>query len=230
MFRIKAGSEITVVPAPGANAKVFQRTLTGTVLVMALFQRECFLLHASAVGVNGDAVVFSGDSGHGKSTLASSLHACGYSLLADDIAAIQVGETTHQVLPGNQEFKLWPDSVRNIGKHEHAYDRFFPDLEKRLVPVGERLQRDPLPLRSIYVLDFGETEEIERLSSRISAIELVRNTYGVTLLHDLRTADFFQQVVRLARSVPVFRLQRGRSLDRFDRFLAMVKEHLASRL
>jgi hypothetical protein len=27
--------------------------------------------------------------------------------------------------------------------------------------------------------------------------------------------------------VPVFRLRRGKSLDDFDRFLAMVKQHLA---
>ena len=226
-FRIHAGSEITIMPAPRVDTNLFQRILTGAVLAIALYQRQCFILHASAVVVDAGAVLFSGDCGYGKSTLASSLHSCGHYLLADDIAAIQVGETTHQVFPGIQEFKLWPDSVRNLGEQEENLHRFLPSYEKRLLPVAERLQREPVPLKSIYMLDFGDKEEIEILQPAQAAIELVRNTYGVTLLHELRTVDFFQQAVRLAKSVPVFRLRRGKSLDDFDRFLAMVKQHLA---
>jgi hypothetical protein len=172
--------------------------------------------------------VFSGDSGYGKSTLASSLHARGLHLVADDVAAIKVGETVHQVYPGNQDFKLWPDSVRNLGETEAAFDRFMPSCEKRLLPVAERLQRRPLPLRSIYMLDFGEQAAIEPLSPAQAALELVRNTFGITLLHSLRAADFFKQAVRIARSVPVFRLQREKSLTNFSHFLAMVQKDLTA--
>jgi len=229
-FCIHAGCEITAMPAPGAAEKPFLRTLSGGILAVALYQRGCFILHASAVVADGGAVVFAGDAGYGKSTLASRLHACGHHLLADDIAAIQVGETTHLVYPGIQEFKLWPDSVRILGEQEEHLDRYHPNAEKRLRPVAERLQREPVPLRLVYILDFGDKEEIERLRPAQAAIELVRNNYGVTILHDLRTADLFQQVTHLAKSVPVFRLRRAKSLDDYDRFLQMVRQHLTSTL
>ena len=229
-FRIHAGCDISAMRAPAAPDKLFLRTLTGSILSIALYQRGRFILHASAVAVDEGAVAFAGDSGYGKSTIASSLHASGHHLLADDIAVIQVGETTHHICPGNQEFKLWPDSVRNLGQEVDNLDRINPDLEKRLLPVAGGLQREPVPLKSIYILDFADKEGIDLLEPAQAAIELVRNTYGVTLLHELRTADYFRQVVRLAQSVPVCRLRRGKSLEHFDRFLAMVKDHLASRL
>jgi hypothetical protein len=226
-FRIHAGSEISVTPAPGANANLFQRILTGAVLAAALYQRRRFILHASGVVVDGGAVLFSGGRGYGKSTIASGLHAEGHHLLADDIAAIELGETTHLVYPGVQEFKLWPDSVRNLGEREENLHRFVPEMEKRLLPVAECLERQPAPLKLIYMLDFGQKEEIERIPPAQATIEIVRNAYRVVILHGLRTVDFFQQAVRLAQSVPVYRLRRRNSLEDFDRFLAMVKEHLA---
>lgn len=229
-FRIHAGTEITATRAPGAGEKIFSRTLTGTALALALFQRGYLILHASAVVANGGAVLFSGDCGFGKSTIASSLHSCGHLLLADDIAAIHVGETTHQVFPGNQEFKLWPDSVRNIGENEESLHRFTPQAEKRLLPVSERLQRQPVPLRLIYMLGFSEKAGIEPIDLAQATIELVRNTYGVTLLHEIRTADFFQQIVRVARSVAILRLTRERSLESFSNFLAMVRQDMSERL
>jgi len=229
-FRIHAGSEISVMPTPGANARLFQRILTGAILAAALYQRRRFILHASGVVVDGGAVLFSGGCGYGKSTIASGLHADGHHLLADDIAAIEVGETTHLVYPGIQEFKLWPDSVRNLGAREENLHRFVPEMEKRLLPVAERLERQPAPLKSIYMLDFGQKEEIERIPPAQATIEIVRNAYRVVILHDLRTVDFFQQAVRLAKSVPIFRLRRKESFDHFEAFLEMVKEHLASTL
>jgi hypothetical protein len=59
--------------APEANARAFSESALGPPLILALALRGVWCLHASSVILNGRVIVFLGESGRGKSTLAAYL-------------------------------------------------------------------------------------------------------------------------------------------------------------
>ena len=71
------------------------------------------MLHASAVRVNGRAVLFCGSSGAGKSTLAAALAQRGYPLVTDDVCTLSIGEAGAPVVyPDGRQLKFWAQAIR----------------------------------------------------------------------------------------------------------------------
>ena len=73
-------------------------------------------LHASAVAVDGGAVLLAGGSGAGKPSLAAAFVQRGYGLLADDIAGVVVDrERRATALPAFPCLRLWDDALDSLG-------------------------------------------------------------------------------------------------------------------
>ena len=106
------GREIVVQPEPGAIESDLRALLLCSPMGGLLHQRGLLPLHASVIATPHGAVVFMGNSGRGKSTLAAHFRQCGFKVLADDIAVIKFNADGHpEVQPGLPQFKLWPNSV-----------------------------------------------------------------------------------------------------------------------
>jgi hypothetical protein len=84
-FLLNDGSEIVVASESEASDADIPVFILGTVFGILLHQREQIVLHASAVRVNGKAVLFCGSSNAGKSTLAAALAQRGYPLVTDGV-------------------------------------------------------------------------------------------------------------------------------------------------
>lgn len=86
------GKEIIVEPLPGSGEKDIRLFLLGSVFGALLHQRGALALHSSGIvtshGDEKKAVLFAGNSGIGKSTLAAALQQRGYPLLGDDKIAV----------------------------------------------------------------------------------------------------------------------------------------------
>ncbi|MHB9131971.1 MAG: serine kinase [Armatimonadota bacterium] len=224
-FRMQGGREVTVDVFPEIEDAVLQAFITGPVLGAILYQRGCLVLHASAVALDGRAIAFIGESGWGKSTLAAHLLASGGQLITDDIVAVQVGDEAHRVFPGVPEIRLLPDAVTAIGKNPEDLPTDMPGSVKRVCAVDGVTQ--PLPLARIYLLDSGHQHEISPLASSQTAIELVRHTYGVSVLRSIDPTRHFQHCMTLARTVVIRRLRRHLSLDRLPELIELIKDDLA---
>jgi ABC-type multidrug transport system fused ATPase/permease subunit len=107
-FLLVGGREVVFETAAGVAPGDISIFLTGTVLGILLHQRGQVVLHASAVRVNGKAVLFCGASGAGKSTLAAALAQRGFPLVTDDFCAVAAnGAGAVMVQPDGRSLKLW---------------------------------------------------------------------------------------------------------------------------
>jgi hypothetical protein len=222
-FRITGGNEITVEPATGVEERVLRLFLLGPALALLLSQRGLLVLHASAVAIEGRAVAFLGESGHGKSTTAAAFHARGHPVVADDAVAVQIDDGCPMVYPGFPQLKLWPEVAAALGDSAESLPQLRPDLPKRGRDVRHRFAGERLPLATLYVLADGPRLRVEPLRSSEAIIEVVRHTYAARFLHALGPSGHFRQCAALAQSARARRLHRPRSLDQLPALVSQVE-------
>jgi hypothetical protein len=230
-FLIRNGNEIIIEPEPNADANKIRLFLLGAAIGVLLHQRGYLTLHASAVARNDTAVVFIGDKGWGKSTIAATLHARGYNLIADDVVAVDLHSSEQAIiLPAFPQLKLWPDAVTSLGNKPEELPQLVSDFEKRDFRPNHGFMLTSVALKQIYVLGRGEVVEIKPLNSQEVLTSLIRNSYitrfGEELLQSDR-ASYFRQLIKLAKQVSISHLLRPKDLSLLSETVRLVEENLA---
>jgi hypothetical protein len=141
---------ITFYLSPGMPSGLIGILIAGTVVAYLLSADGQLVLHASAVEVNGSALAFVGQSGQGKTTMATLMCAEGYPLVADDLLPVEARAPEVVCFPSGTELR-----VRE--KVEVLVERFGSDIARRIT-VDERravaartTTADELPLAAIVV-------------------------------------------------------------------------------
>lgn len=191
--------------------------LLGQVVSFSLVARGAEPLHGTAVTIDGEAVVFLGQSGEGKSTLGAAMLRRGARIVSDDLIAIHRRGSVRVVQPGPARLKLYRRVARAIvGRRRES--RMHRDTAKLVVPMrSHERSRRPAHLRAFYVLarpNGRRTRDIaiETLSPGAAVIELVRASFNLVVSSPERERTRFAIASELARSVPVKRLTYPRSL------------------
>ena len=116
VFAMEGGTTITISSEKDADEDKIRLYVLGSCMGAILMQRRILPLHGSAVVIDHKAYAFIGDSGHGKSTLASAFIQRGFQLLTDDVIAVTLD--THNipyVTPAYPQQKLWQESLDTFG-------------------------------------------------------------------------------------------------------------------
>lgn len=230
-FLVRGGREIVVDPSPGLDERMLRLFVLGPILAVLLRQRGHLLLHASAVAVADESVLFLGSSGWGKSTMAAALHSRGHALVTDDVAVLRVEESCPMVFPGFPQLKLWPEALVSLGDEPEKLPRWNPYFEKRARSASHKFPSTPLPIKRLYVLNEGDAPEILPLRPQEAFMELVRHTYGSD--YGLQTAmgvgstSHFLKCATIANKVAVCSLRRQKSLSQLPYLSRLVEKDLA---
>lgn len=113
-FVIHRSGLIEVAPHGEATLESIRACLIGPALAAAAYQRRWLVLHACAVAVGEEAVMFVGPSGVGKSTLAAYLSSQGYALFGDDVGIVVANDSGVRLMPSHHSLKLDGASVRSL--------------------------------------------------------------------------------------------------------------------
>lgn len=217
-FYVKDGREIVLDASSTADEDTVRTYLLGLILSTALRQRGLLVLHASCVAKNGRAIVFIGDSGWGKSTLAKLFEQRGYQLFSDDVTAIEVGRegAPMMVLPGAMHIRLRADVGLLLHDDFEALPPVMAGSSKRIYYSEINEQVEPAELSHIYLLEpwAAPANAIDEVPQSQAMLNLVHHTRVHNLLSDrYYTSLNFQQCHRVAREIPVRLLRRKRGLE-----------------
>ena len=168
-----------------AGVQLLIEAAIGPALILALAVNGTLCFHASAVLFKDHVIVFLGESGKGKSTLASWLDGKGergWRRLADDILPAALGVDGLQVLPHYPQLKIAAEEQPSLG-----------------MPGS-------LPASAIYVVRRsreGEEVAVQPLGAQESALVLARHTVASRLFDAdlmIRHLDF---CIQAGSQVPV---------------------------
>ena len=222
-FLIESGERILYDPITEGKEreKIFRRLLENQAMTVLLLQRGLLVLHASAVSVDDEAVVFLGAQTAGKSTTTAALHQNGRPMIADDVVAIRFDGETPTVVPGVPQIRLDVEAFAELGiqntiQYEHDWGP-----QKEYQPIED--QSPAVPLGRIYTLEESDTISIDPLGGTTAFFQLVINTYAQGLLSDTEaTTDHFEQCSKLLETTPVRELNRPKRYERLPEVVALV--------
>ncbi|MCE5286192.1 MAG: phosphoenolpyruvate carboxykinase (ATP) [Pelosinus sp.] len=225
------GKQITVEPFLQADLGMVKLYLLGTVMGIVLQQRGLMPMHGSTAVINGQAVLFTGLSGAGKSTMAAALHQRGFDLLADDVSALRCDENgVFWVQPGYPQQKLWPQSTNLLGMDTNGFRVVSTQWEKYAIPLPKGFYKMPLPLAAVYVFVLAEGGgiAIRPLTGTLKMMAIMQNIYRVELIAALGlTVQHFEKCAAISKQSAVFQLTRPKNVDTLNQLVETVLRHFA---
>lgn len=211
-FCIEEGKSIIVSPIIEFDIDKIRLYLLGTCMGALLIQRKELPLHGSSVAIDGKAYAFVGQSGVGKSTLASAFISKGYQLLSDDVIAISLSEgNIPMVEPSYPQQKLWEDSLNNFGMETAHYRPLFERETKYSVPLHSQYYNEPLPLAGVFELSKGDckTIELKPITGLNQFRILLKQTFRSSLIERMGLMEWhFYYSSHIIKHINMFQLRR----------------------
>ena len=193
-----------------------------------LHQRGLFPLHGSAVETQWGPMMFVGAQGAGMSTIDAEFHRKGYRLLSDDVCAVSGGAEGLQVLHALAQFRLCADAYERLGTQLGAHF----DVDKFVVPMGERYCSEPAPPRVIHILAYhaNETPKFEVMRGFDRVQRLLENLYRPHYLKRQRMqGDVMRMAGLIAEKASVITVTRRRDLEAIEGLVGFLELEWAER-
>lgn len=226
-FRVTGGREIVIDPVREVTPARLRHWLIGSVWGALCYQRGIFLIHASAVMVGEEAVLFCARARGGKSTLAARLSACGHALVSDDLCRLDVPDDRMPVVyPSAPRLKLWRDALEALGS---SIDQTEPDQYRSAkfhLVSSAKTQLRPASVRGIYLLDWGDFG-IHPLSG-IEAFQgfMATSIYRPGLLMSTGQLGYYsRRALTVLQRVPLWALRRPREFAGLGATVELLGSH-----
>jgi len=221
-FHIRGGREIIIDPLPDVAPGALNVILLGRMMAFLLRQRGWLPLHASVVVINGQAILFLGPSGGGKSTTAAAFHARGHLVIADDVGAVRVVNEKCIVGPAWSRLRL-PDDSRELVDGLGLHGKF--QLDKHSYDLTRGKLRRLFPVHRIYYLVFGREIRTEVVPPVVATTLLSKHSFTRhAKLGNEAMAAHLGDCASVASVTSVYRLERAKSLDTLAGVVSLVEK------
>ena len=236
LYRVKGGYELWTtdagryyvdlengrieIPATGDEIMREQR-LWGLPMMLSYIDRGDFPLHAATVELDSGAVLFAAPSKYGKTTLALAFHRHGYRVLSEDLVCCRPGPSC-EVLPGPALVRMRPDVYDGSPPRGMHVVVARPDRIYLGVDDDRKGGSSPVPIRAIVFLREAEDVRMERVAASVAVTDLWHLNFRLAT-NEFR-ARSFQQLTRLAGTVPCWNVYRPLRLSSLERTVALVTE------
>jgi hypothetical protein len=216
------GGEILCAPLPQAPEWAF--ILPAQALPLAATLRGLEVFHAAGVVVDGHAVLFAGEPGAGKSSLAAAFLRRGAGLLGDDAIALE---------PRDGAIVAHP-SAATVYLRQLEDDRLSPAKRDRLgasVAFASRRRYapgtvpGPVPLAAFFLLERAAAGAAIEPAPAVDPFALLASTFNLSVRTPERLVHQLDVAGAIAEAGAVRRLRVLPGLDA-DRLAGIVEEHL----
>jgi len=162
---VKHNKHIEFIPNEVMDEAMLRIYILGTVLAVMSVALNFFPFHASAVVINGKAVLFCGASGVGKSTLAAYFYSKKYTILSEDVTNVKMSANGKYVAyPSLQRIKLSSSGLNLIGADETGLDTIPLKKHKFSYPINLNTATAAYPLGAFVFLQFNGDKPVFKMN------------------------------------------------------------------
>jgi hypothetical protein len=214
----------SITATRSADPLRWELRLFGVPTAICAFEAGDISIHASAVEIDGKAVLLAGPSMHGKTTLAAALVRGGHRLLSEDTTRCSL-QPAPSIYPGPAALRLRADVARSFqirGATVRARDG-----ERVVLVLDERLRGDaaPVPLAAIVFLRrHATTVTLERADTATAIRDLFALSFRLRT-PEARAASF-SRVVDLTARAETLDLSRPLTIGSTHEVVARLEEHV----
>jgi hypothetical protein len=234
-YVIRGENEVLLDAYEGVTDQSIEIMLVGPIFAILLHRLGYFVIHGSAIEIDGKTAVFVGQKGAGKSTTGAALLARGHKLVNDDLAAVTFdAEGAAWLTPGFPQTKLSPQVVENVAIAEATIlPKASADFNKELFRLTAPFSHEKRRISRIYVLHPAEEFAVEPLHGPAALPPLLEHSYVPQFTHWGRPftlaerAEQLRACSKLIGAVQVCDLKVARDLSRFDALCETIEHDIA---
>lgn len=224
-FLIKGTSEITICLEDEKRKSDAEKYILTFVLGVLSFKKEFFPLHGGGIVHKGEAYLFSGKSGAGKSTTMAGLQQRGFASVGDDIANLFIKDGKVYVHPCFPRFKLWEESLEILDNKNEGEYRLRTDMDKYLVPMSN-FHSEAIPVKRIYLLqenNEGKTS-FDLVKGKDKLMKLKANSYKPWMVKAFGLEQkHFGLLMQISPKIEFVEFNRTKDKDRLgDMFTTLI--------
>ncbi len=228
-FLIKEGKTIHIDPSPQAEQREIELFFLGSAMAVVLMQRGIIPFHGSAFEKDGKAIIISGSSGAGKSSLLRFFLNEGYNALTDDVCALSIENDKVIITPSFPSSKIWEDVMDVFNLEKSAEKQLRPSINKYRIDFDKQFVDCNLEVESIYILRSVNLESFSL--KKIQGFEkfkiLKQNLYRPKFPEATgKEKESFITLNKLAQQANLFELFRSKNIDMLDAFNQYAKQNI----
>ena len=198
------------------DVETLEHLLIDQVLPRLLAEQGETILHASCVQVENACALFLGQSGWGKSTLASLLQQCGGQLLSDDCVVLRQEGTQVLAVATYPSLRLFNDSIahsfdfapRQSSVARHTGKRRVWVDDPRPTPVTDLV--GPAPVTAMYLLNAPSAPiaavAISPLPAAAACMALVEHRFRLDMGNQRQSVATLRHAAAMAGQIRAFSL------------------------
>lgn len=211
-FMIRDGVQINYHLYEGYSRIHVNELLMNYCFIILLYQRNMLLLHGSCIDYKGKALIISGDSGAGKSSLADEMLGRGYQLMADDIVAVDQQSENIYAYPAFPMRKLCVDAVVRKGLDKNTLIPIpDPEREKYGILLKNEYHAQEALLGAMVIIRKGNVESpiLEEVVGADKLKYLTANFVRKELMNKVSKMNvLLMKAIKAANSMPIYILTR----------------------
>ena len=208
---IRNGSEIVIEANDKTDWFNVISYISTEALPAILFQRGIFTIHGSCIEIKDGAIVITGASGAGKSSLANEFLDSGYRMLADDTVGIAVDNEGVYTIPAFPQRKLVGDMVEHLGLDKDKLIDLKEDKRKYAINVDTQFCPDKRPFKAlVQIYKYpGKTVEIKEITGAGKLRFLMDTSYEYMLYaNDKLQQNEIMDMVKICNEVSFYAVLR----------------------
>lgn len=233
IYQIKNGNTIIIEPLKHKDNERIKSFLLGWSFGILLIQRKTIALHGSAISKGDKAIIISGKSKAGKSTLASAFNNKGYSFLSDDVVALDMLNNNILAHPAYPQKKVCEDVMDTLGYDVNKYkiNRKNSERIRYKVQATDTFESNSVKVQAIFEIVVGNEDEdvsIEKIEGNKKINYILDNIYFFGIESSLGTRpDYFKKAIQLINNTSVYKIKRPSGKITLEQQMNLIEDKLS---